>query len=326
MPHDPIRIRISLRGVESRSIGGSQKDFWASAGAHPESSQALASLETKLCDNLATVLQASLVEHFRRPLWVVRDGLTKAPQHPLYRLLRALSPDTENTELPKTLARMVREDDELREILAGMAREDDKVLRESPELRAATERLAAVAGVVFSVRIAGYSSLDLMLEPSPIALLLKAFDHNFGDLRVFLEAFLPPALRHDVRPSITHPVDVTVTIPPSIQKECRAQANVPPVPRAGVPAPQPNTASQSVARQRAELVWGLANGSLLLPVLLALLVLYFGIGILKNISMAQQTAMQPILEHHLKLLEEDRRRLLQSTTSTRETDASLPEN
>ena len=312
MPHDPIRIRISLRGVETRSSGDSRKDFWTSAGAQPESSQALASLETSLCHNLARALEAGLVDHFRKPLRTVRNELTGVPYAVLYGSLResAKAQESDNTEV--------------RRILTGMADEAEKVLRESPGLRAAAERLAAAAGVMFSVRIAGYSSLDLILEPSPLALLLKAFDHNCEDIRFFLEAFVSPSLRDSVSPSINHPVNVTVTIPLSIQEDCLAQANVAPVPRAGVPAAQPDTASQSVTRQRAELVWGLANGSLLLPVLLALLVLYFGIGILKDIGMAQQTAMQPILEHHLKLLEEDRRRLLQSTTPTAETEASLP--
>jgi hypothetical protein len=77
----------------------------------------------------------------------------------------------------------------------------------------------------------------------------------------------------------------------------------------------PSTESRlSDAARKAEWVWRLANGSLLVPVILALIVLYFGIKELSSFRNAQYEALKPILEHHMLLLKEDRERMFPKST------------
>lgn len=56
-------------------------------------------------------------------------------------------------------------------------------------------------------------------------------------------------------------------------------------------------------------MWRVANGSLLLPVLLALLVMRYGFRALSQIHESHLAALQPVLEHQAALLKEDRERL-----------------
>jgi hypothetical protein len=61
--------------------------------------------------------------------------------------------------------------------------------------------------------------------------------------------------------------------------------------------------------ERAEYMWRIANGSLLLPVLLALAVLYYVGTEMSSLRNIQMEALKPILDQQMELLKEDRERI-----------------
>lgn len=100
-----------------------------------------------------------------------------------------------------------------------------------------------------------------------------------------------------------------VASPPSVPSAA------PPIPPFLPSPPTANVTPSTPARERAEWLWRLANGSLLVPFLLALVVMYYGVAMLKDVRGLQNEALKPVLEHQLKLLEEDRRRMFREAST-----------
>lgn len=146
-------------------------------------------------------------------------------------------------------------------------------------------------------------SLDLFV--ASIKGVTRAFDNDFDSFRVFLEVFVPQAFER-VFFGESAGVECSVQIPTTYQEAFAAPVSV--------ETPALPTQALAAARERAEWLWRLANGSLLVPFLLALAVMYYGVAISRDAARTQYEALKPILEHQLKLLEEDRRRLLRDTS------------
>lgn len=183
-----------------------------------------------------------------------------------------------------------------------------QVYRESPELQRAQERVVLASTVTYSVKIVGYSSLNLDLSIGSINSLAQAFDNDFESFRVFLEAFVPQAFGRVFWEENANQLDYFVQIPAGYEQSFQALNNQVSVSVPETPPVISNSSSGS-ARERAEWLWRLANGSLLVPLLIALGVMYLGMGMLKDINSSRNEVLKPLLEHQLKLLEEDRRRL-----------------
>jgi hypothetical protein len=304
MPPDAIRIRIT-----PREPGPAQRDprdaFWTAAGRESDSNQTIASAEAKLCREFGGELRRALLQELAEPLRTLDSNLFPGSlmdfEHWIFRFM-----DRSSSERERYGYQFV-------EAFSRLLEQRQQVLRESPALRSVQERLAAAAGITFSTRIAGYSSLDLDLSVGSFKQLAKAFESDFDSFRVFLEAFVPVAFAGVFTADEANRLDFAVTIPASAEREFRAVATDIPGLQVTSPAPRPVAGSPGTAR--AEWLWRLANGSLLIPVLLALFVMYQGMKILSDIRTAQYDALKPILEHQLKLLEEDRHRLLRDAAA-----------
>ena len=302
MPSDAIRIRIAPR----EPVPG-QRDpreaFWAAARPESDSNQTIADSEAKLRREFGVELRRGLLHELAEPLRTLDSelfpGSLRDFEHWMFRFMDGPSSD-----------RAYRY--QFIEAFSRLLEQRQHVLRESPSLRSVQERLAAAAGITFSTRIAGYSSLNLELSTGSFKQLAKAFENDFDSFRVFLEAFVPVAFAGVFTETNADRLEFAVTVPPSAEQAFRTAAadtqgsHV----AASSPLPAPPVAvSQGTTRERAEWLWRLANGSLLVPVLLALLVLYQGMKMLSDIRATQYEALKPVLEHQLKLLEEDRHRL-----------------
>lgn len=181
--------------------------------------------------------------------------------------------------------------------------------RENTALRKTQEQLAAAAGIFFSTRISGYASLGFDLSVGSFSQLAKAFDGDFDSFRVFLEAFVPVAFGEVFDPEFAASLDFTVSVPSSVEQAFDAAAAAPIAAQPATAAPAAVAAHSSAARERAEWLWRLANGSLLIPVIIALFVMFYGAQLLLDIRNSQNEALQPILQHQLELLREDRLRI-----------------
>lgn len=294
MPLGPIRLRITPREPRQGQDTKPRETFWATVRNESDSNKSVTSLEAKLCREFGGELRSALLRELSEPLRILDSELFPGSYREFeYRMVRFM-------ESPREYRY------QFAEVFSRLMEQRQQVLRESPSLRRVQERLAAAAGITFSTRLAGYASLNLDLVPSSLKQVAAAFENGFDSFRVFLEAFVPVAFAGVFSESSADRLSFTVTVPASVESAFREAGSL-------EQAPPPVTgqvaASPTSARERAEWLWRLATGSLLVPLLLALLVMYQGMKMLGEIRAAQYEALKPVLEHQLKLLEEDRLRL-----------------
>lgn len=306
MPPEAIRIRIIPRETGQLPHSEPRRNFWATVrGQDADPTVSIASLEAKLCRQFGPTLRRVLLNELNEPLRSLDSELMRPFRHFEDWLfhMRHRERDDDGYQIFGAISRMVEQ--------------RQATIRESTALRAAQERLAAAATVSFATRIAGYASLELAVSVGSLSQLAKVFDGEFESFRVFLEAFTGVVFGDIFDTAAADRMEFTVSIPSSIEQQFRAapvtgdlpsQQSAPPVSLPGAP-------SQGAARERAEWLWRLANGSLILPVLLALLVMYQGVKMLSDIRSTEYEAIRPVLEHQLKLLEEDRHRFSREAPS-----------
>ena len=258
----------------------------------------VAEMESKLCREFGPALQSALVNSLSQPLRKFDSEIFPENLRDFERFMFRFGPPDEKWYRYQGGDFLSKVFDFRREILES-----------SPAFAAARERLMAAGGVIFSTRIAGYSSLNLELATGSFDKLAKVFDGHFDELRVFLDAFVPSAFADVFNENFADRHAFEVSIPQSVEdafvaaaKELNAQS-AQSDPRSNVP-PSVSTAT----RERAEWLWRLANGSLLVPFAIALVVMFYGIRMLSDIRRTEDEALRPILVHQLELLREDRAR------------------
>jgi len=288
---EAIRVRVTSRKPEldSRDL---RRTFWAPLTSNED----VSNLEARLCRGFGPALKKSLVESLSEPLRTLEDQLSRDGLSTFERMFEFGPPgrDWYRYQAGEAFSRFIEYRRDAFESL--------------PELRNVRERLAAAAGVIFSTRIIGYSSLTFEVATASFDKLAKAFDGHFDELRVFLDAFVPLAFAEvfDIGFADTNTFDVS--IPESAEHAFIAAAARP----AARPIEQQDISSTTSkfpsSRERAEWLWRLANGSLLVPFAIALLVMFYGIRMLSDIRRTEDEALRPILIHQLELLREDRAR------------------
>lgn len=297
---EAIRIRITNREQKS-DFNDPRVAFWAAAWRESEStdtSETITRSEARLCREFGANLRSHLLRELSAPLRTLDSQLFPGSYRDFERWMFRFK------EMP-------REDYgyQFAEVFSRLMEQRQQVLRESASLRQVQERLAAAAGIMFSARVAGYASLNLDLSVGSFSQVAKAFEGDFDSFRVFLEAFVPVAFTEIFGNETADRLAFSVDLPESIERAFQVGSTVPEAQAEQPLAAQPELSGRGTARERAEWLWRLANGSLLVPVILALFVMWQGMRMLNETRAAQLEALKPILEHHLKLLEEDRHRL-----------------
>jgi len=121
-----------------------------------------------------------------------------------------------------------------------------------------------VKKVGFRCRVTGYSSLNVKMTVSGFQSLMEIFDRDFESFRVFFEPFLYRSLASAYNGHLASSLSAELRFPDAFKTDFETP-----------PPPPASTRSRWDAHARADWLWRLANGSLLIPVLLALAVLVF---------------------------------------------------
>ena len=311
MKHEPIRLRLVPRQSSLPEQSNPRDSFWRAIRPPVNQDDDIVQSEAKLRKEFGPALRGLLLRELAEPLRQIEQTLYRGEfrelEHFLFRFVDRPTSDKVGWDRTQALDAFTR-----------LIEQRQQIFRDSPALHRAQERVAAASSVSFSVRLAGYSSLNLDLSIGSLQSLADAFDNDFDSFRVFLEAFVPQAFERVFRQENVDCLDYTVQVPASYEQAFIAN---PPTPtstqQTSVTASSPVTAGPTAtpARERAEWLWRLANGSLLVPLLLALVVMYYGMTMLNDLRTSQNEALKPILEHQLKLLEEDRRRLFKEPST-----------
>jgi hypothetical protein len=321
---DAIRIRIRHTDVKSEKFENSspRENFWAPVRKNNNyAERSISSLETGLIREFGDHLRAALVQRISQGIRDAEDTLYGPELRMMlehYRHFFHEFPFPKEKYWPSFYPN---------EPLTKLIEFRQQVFREIPAARTVFERLALTSDVTFSVRIDGYSSLDLSLLVGQIEKLAAVFDSDFESFRVFLDVFVPKAFGDVFVDDIANEMSFEINIPQSI-KDVFVQPNVtnPPIVEPTKPPVLGTEAAKSNAEQRAQWLWKLANGSLLIPVLIALAVMYFGLKEIASIRILQYEALKPILEHQVQLLKEDRERLCLNIMSNNVTTEKSKDN
>ena len=303
MEREPIRIRI----IPLDPVGGQQnarEAFWQSvlrdlgkkSDTEIDAENKISYSESKLCRRLGPELRRLLVRELSESLHTVEETIFHEELSSLKYSLFSSKPQSDKVEDQRLL----------HDTYTRLLEKRQQYFRDNPSLRKFQEKVTVAGSVFFSVRIAGYSSLDLELSVGSLRSIAEVFDYNFDGFRVFLDAFVPEAFSNVFPGEYSDRLDFMIQVP-----ESYSQAFIPEHSQSSATVER----TTSKERERAEWLWRLANGSLVIPLLLALLVMYQGMSILQDIRESQDNALRPVLEHQLKLLEEDRRRLFKETSS-----------
>lgn len=182
MKLDPIRLRFVLRQPVPASESNPRDAFWRAVRRSSEQEADVAESEGKLRREFGPALRALLIQELAEPLRQFDETLYRRElDHYFFRFFDR--PRSEKTW----------EEAQAFDAFARLLEQRQQLFRESVSLRRIQERLAAASSVTFSVRLAGYSSLNLDLSLGSIRGVAEAFDNDFESFRVFLEAFVPQA-------------------------------------------------------------------------------------------------------------------------------------
>lgn len=199
--------------------------------------------------------------------------------------------------------------------LARILEQNQNEMRENVGAKYAKEKIALASSVMFDLTIAGYSSLNLDMVVGSLDKLSEVFDNDFDSFCVFLNVFCPMAYAEVFSQDDADRIDFSVKVPDSYREEFQTSKNeIVSRVAASSNLDASGTKKSEYARNKAEWLWRIANGSLLVPVFIALFVMYECIVVLKGIESMQYSAMKPVLDLQLNLLEEDRARLFKDAT------------
>lgn len=185
-----------------------------------------------------------------------------------------------------------------------------QLISDNPAYSDAIRRLGDASTVLFSVTLRGYTSLNLDVDISPLQKLAAAFESDFDSFRVFLDVFVPQTIADIFTQDFANSFSYNIDIPQDFKQEFLAAPQHTVLPKAVTESTASRVETKnSDSQERAQWLWRLANGSLVVPVVLALIVLYFGWKEMSSLRDTQQKALESALDHQQKLLEEDRHRM-----------------
>lgn len=299
---DAIRIRIAARD-ERGDREDSRSGFWGFYRRGDNSNESISQLEAKLCRGMSEQLAEKLVEVFSKAVRESESALDLEVFHDVERFFFRFGGSDERNFRSYQFAEAYTKYLDYRL----------EILKSNPSLMEARSRVTQAASVYFSVRIAQYSSLNLDVFVAPIERVAKLFDNDFDSFRVFLDAFVPVMFAETLSQDFADQNSFSVSAPQSFQTEFNKLRSV------SVTATNqsadlgtsvvPASHTTSNERERAVWLWRLANGSLLIPVLIALFVCYFGLKELADLRETESRMLAPVLQYQLDILKEDRLRI-----------------
>ncbi|PYP92331.1 MAG: hypothetical protein DMG65_04435 [Candidatus Angelobacter sp. Gp1-AA117] len=300
MPVESVRIHIETRERGFRSEDP-RNEFWSPLRNSEEfSNKKISDLEGKLCREFGPTLQTLLVDS-------ISSGLKKTEiessnsYFDFERFYMHLGPDSRAERAFQ-----------FSEAYSKYLDYRIELLRANPAIGEARTRIADATGMMFAAKILGYSSLEMGLSVGSIEKAAKVFNDNFDSFRVFLEAFVPLAFSSVFTEEFADQLTFDIDLPPSLKNAFEGASENRRIGNGGDAVVQsalvPNQPMPGSTRERAEWLWKLANGSLVVPLVLALIVMYFGMRQISEIHANEHETLKPILQHQLEVMREDRLR------------------
>ena len=175
-------------------------------------------------------------------------------------------------------------------------------LKNNKEYQKLLEKYLIASQIDFGIKNISYSSLGFDLSIEPFDKVVRVFDNNYELFRIFLDQYIPESFFSSISLYNSNvPIDVIINNSETLidafnkkpdNKENMEAENV-----------SKNNRQQSEKWEKAKWFWSMANGSLVVPVILALLILYFAFNKIESVNSIRQDNFEKIQIENNKVIE-----------------------
>lgn len=175
-------------------------------------------------------------------------------------------------------------------------------LKNNKEYQRLLKKSLIASQIDFGIKNISYSSLGFDLSIEPFDKVVEVFDNNYELFRIFLDQYIPESFLSSISVyNANLPIDVNInnseTLIGAFNKKCDNKEKM----KAENIAENNN--QQSGKWDKAKWFWSMANGSLVVPVILALLVLYFAFNKIETVNSIRQDNFKKIQIENNKVIE-----------------------
>lgn len=294
-----IKIKISRSKQSLPTYIHLREAFWNQDEKNKDSTEAnIEAFENGLRNEFGQNLRQKLIYSFQQALSGDDEMSHRDLAYEFFHYLR-------NSERPESYEKLLS-------ILPLFQRQID-----TPGFKKAYDRYILATQMHFRTEIIGYSSLEIGLLISSVEKASKLFDGEYDTFLGFLEAYVPQAFSNSTPfdSTMCHEMKFEYETSPEFKMNFSSHQQQKDGAQLPVVASQPMTRIDQ-AEQRLDRLYKIINGTLLVPVAVSLVVIYLGFKMYTDIATTQSQMMKPIIEHQLKLLEEDRKRMLDKPSKT----------
>lgn len=261
MENNKLRIRISINNSDESSI--SRESFWKLINSRAEKNENIpTNLEYVFRNNFPKQLKEDLQEKFR-------DELREFEKNYEIDLKRPYLDEIFHFAFREKYERLYFND-----FINGIAKLQElknEYFKENKEYQELLNKNLLASQIDFGVSNISYSSLGFDLSVEPIEKVIKLFDNNFEYFCLFLSAYIPESFLSSL--SIYNGNDLTVSA--SIDSPNRLKSKFEKSEKISHHPQHIQVNGNPTSKwDKAKWIWSLANGTLLIPVILALIILY----------------------------------------------------
>jgi len=175
-------------------------------------------------------------------------------------------------------------------------------LKDNKEYQRLLEKSLIASQIEFGVKNISYSSLGFDLSIEPFDKVVEVFDNNYELFRIFLDQYIPESFLSSISSYNNDlPIDVNINNSETLIKAFNKKTNDQDKNR--IEQPVDNNRQQAGKWEKAKWFWSMANGSLVVPVILALLILYFAFNKIESINNIRQDNFEKIQIENNKVIE-----------------------
>lgn len=250
------------------------------------------------CENFirqrfAIKLKENILQDIDRQLRGYEQNIFERDYYRLFDELRFGRPSEkteQQIEYIRALTTLIEKNSELRKALYS----------ENPDFQKLVSKRLIASQFSFAVKDVRYASLEFDLILQPAQKVIDFCDNNFEYLQVFLGGFIAETFREEFSDYNNRiPFDTSVFIDKSVYQN--TITSTPTVTNAN-PSNQSNPGTSKL--DKAKWYWTLANGSLLIPVLISIFLLYNYQSKLEAIQTASDKKVDNILQNQDKLIKQ----------------------
>lgn len=175
-----------------------------------------------------------------------------------------------------------------------------ELFRQHPFYRQLVEKRAIAQQIIFTVNNISYGSFEYDISIAPIEKIATIFDSNFDLFKAFLDVYIPESFKNSIGDNDGSDLNFRIQVPETIITSFKKSSYE--FPKMEAHNNTSNMYSHSTV-DKGKYYWIVSNFSLLIPVILSLIVLYFVYQAIADIGRHQEEALKPVLDSQTKLIE-----------------------